>query len=261
MRRLGKFDLLLSQLSLSYAARYIARKLWFGHVSAAWLFHASYVGADFVRTPIHFWFLSLLIQILFPTAVITALSFLSRNYNTSPPLEPSKKIERMNEIGNCLFVDDFLIFIIFPPTYRTDIVLRSKMCYRIPLFSTWSKKMRLKSNDFPFVALCLMFFLVVLESSSKNPRVTADCEEPRLTGAIRSFPDEVQLCVSSIPGASYGVCAKEHIPLGTWIGPYEGKRITPQRLTPQIDSEHLWEVELILYLYFCFFFFLIPSWT
>lgn len=80
------------------------------------------------------------------------------------------------------------------------------------------------------------------ESSSKNPKVTADCEEPRLTGAIRSFPDEVQLCVSSIPGASYGVCAKEHIPLGTWIGPYEGKRITSQQLTPQIDSEHLWEI-------------------
>ena len=96
-------------------------------------------------------------------------------------------------------------------------------------------------------------FHVVLESSSKNPKVTADCEEPRLTGAIRSFPDEVQLCVSSIPGASYGVCAKEHIPLGTWIGPYEGKRITSQQLTPQIDSEHLWEVQLILYLHFCFF--------
>ena len=59
---------------------------------------------------------------------------------------------------------------------------------------------------------------------------------------MRSFPDEVQLCVSSIPGALYGVCAKQHIPLGTWIGPYEGKRITPQRLTPDIDSDHLWEV-------------------
>lgn len=104
-------------------------------------------------------------------------------------------------------------------------------------------------------------FHVVLESSSKNPKVTADCEEPRLTGAIRSFPDEVQLCVSSIPGASYGVCAKEHIPLGTWIGPYEGKRITSQQLTPQIDSEHLWEVQLILYLHFCFFSLSIPSWT
>lgn len=69
-----------------------------------------------------------------------------------------------------------------------------------------------------------------------------DLEEPRLTNAIRSFPDEVHLCVSGIPGARYGVCAREHIPLGTWIGPYEGRRVPPQRLSPDIDSAHLWEV-------------------
>ncbi|XP_068740323.1 putative histone-lysine N-methyltransferase PRDM6 isoform X2 [Montipora capricornis] len=79
-------------------------------------------------------------------------------------------------------------------------------------------------------------------SPSKKQQIAADVEEPRLTSAMRSFPDEVQLCVSSIPGALYGVCAKQHIPLGTWIGPYEGKRITPQRLTPDIDSDHLWEI-------------------
>ena len=93
----------------------------------------------------------------------------------------------------------------------------------------------------------MLLFIDISESScSKKQKITTDHEEPRLTNAIRSFPDEVQLCMSSIPGASYGVCAKEHIPLGTWIGPYEGRRITPQRLTPDIDSSYLWEVRRFL---------------
>jgi len=79
-------------------------------------------------------------------------------------------------------------------------------------------------------------------ASSKKQKLAADHEEPRLTNAIRSFPDEVQLCASSIPGASYGVCAKEHIPLGTWIGPYEGRRLSPRNLSPDIDTEYLWEI-------------------
>ena len=82
-------------------------------------------------------------------------------------------------------------------------------------------------------------------SNSKKQKLTSGKEEPPLTNAIRSFPDEVQLCLSSLPGAIYGVCAKEHIPLGTWIGPYEGRRIPPQHNTPDIDSSYLWEVGFV----------------
>ena len=82
-------------------------------------------------------------------------------------------------------------------------------------------------------------------STSKKQKLTSGKEEPPLTNAIRSFPDEVQLCLSSLPGAIYGVCAKEHIPLGTWIGPYEGRRIPPQHNTPDIDSSYLWEVGFV----------------
>lgn len=82
-------------------------------------------------------------------------------------------------------------------------------------------------------------------STSKKQKLTPGREEPPLTNAIRSFPDEVQLCLSSLPGAIYGVCAKEHIPLGTWIGPYEGRRIPPQHNTPDIDSSYLWEVGFV----------------
>lgn len=60
--------------------------------------------------------------------------------------------------------------------------------------------------------------------------------------AMKSFPDVVQLCKSSIPGKKYGVAAKQHIPVGTWIGPYEGKRINPDEINPNMDSSYLWEV-------------------
>ena len=60
--------------------------------------------------------------------------------------------------------------------------------------------------------------------------------------AIKSFPDVVQLCKSSIPGKTYGVCARQHIPVGTWIGPYEGRKIAPDAINQNVDSSYLWEV-------------------
>lgn len=79
-------------------------------------------------------------------------------------------------------------------------------------------------------------------SSSKKQNNTDDHEKPRLTNAIRSFPDEVHLCRSSIPGAGYGVCAKEHIPLGTWIGPYEGSRLPARNFPSNYETGYLWEI-------------------
>jgi len=70
--------------------------------------------------------------------------------------------------------------------------------------------------------------------------------------AMKSFPDVVQLCKSSIPGKKYGVAAKQHIPVGTWIGPYEGKQINPDEINPNMDSSYLWEIykdgQLLYYL-------------
>jgi len=60
--------------------------------------------------------------------------------------------------------------------------------------------------------------------------------------AIKSFPDVVQLCKSSIPGKTYGVCARQHIPVGTWIGPYEGRKIAPDAINQNVDSSYLWEI-------------------
>lgn len=64
----------------------------------------------------------------------------------------------------------------------------------------------------------------------------------KLSYAVASFPDEVKLCVSGIPGAGYGVCAKQHIPVGTWIGPYEGKRVSIDDVTSDTDTSYMWEV-------------------
>lgn len=64
----------------------------------------------------------------------------------------------------------------------------------------------------------------------------------KLSYAVASFPDEVTLCLSSIPGTNFGVCAKQHIPVGTWIGPYEGKRISIDDVTVDMNTSHMWEV-------------------
>ena len=67
------------------------------------------------------------------------------------------------------------------------------------------------------------------------------------TYAMMSFPDEVQLCTSSIPGYVYGVCARRHLPSGTWIGPYEGRRTVDQRNNACEIQDYFWEVLIFLF--------------
>lgn len=50
------------------------------------------------------------------------------------------------------------------------------------------------------------------------------------------------LCVSSIPDAGFGVCTRKHISAGTWIGPFEGKRVRPDDVKPGADMSYMWEV-------------------
>ena len=60
--------------------------------------------------------------------------------------------------------------------------------------------------------------------------------------AMRSLPQEVSLCRSSVPGAEFGVCTRRHIPAGTWIGPFEGKRLQPDDVKTDMDTSFMWEV-------------------
>lgn len=62
------------------------------------------------------------------------------------------------------------------------------------------------------------------------------------SGAVRSLPPEVSFCRSSVPAAVFGVCTRKHIPVGTWIGPFEGKRIRPDEVKPGMDTAYMWEV-------------------
>jgi len=60
--------------------------------------------------------------------------------------------------------------------------------------------------------------------------------------AIKSLPPACKLCLSNVEGECYGVYANRDIPLGTWIGPYEGRRIRPCYVTPNMDTSHMWEI-------------------
>ena len=102
---------------------------------------------------------------------------------------------------------------------------------------------KLKSHSFSSVCrICNKIYTIRCPvhppSSQSEPSVPGDLN----SYAMKSFPDVVQLCKSSIPGKKYGVSAKQHIPVGTWIGPYEGKRINPEDVKPNMDSSFLWEV-------------------
>eukprot|EP00795_Rhopilema_esculentum_P006075 gene6075-11455_t len=61
--------------------------------------------------------------------------------------------------------------------------------------------------------------------------------------AISTFPDEVGLCVSSLPLAGFGVFARHFIPLGTWIGPYEGRKVSVEEgLSRPQQQNFMWEI-------------------
>jgi hypothetical protein len=82
--------------------------------------------------------------------------------------------------------------------------------------------------------------LVTAEDHGKGRNIKA-------TYAVMSFPDEVQLCTSSIPGYIYGVCAQRRLPSGTWIGPYEGRLTVDQRNDSFENQDYLWEVRQLIF--------------
>ncbi|XP_046861509.1 putative histone-lysine N-methyltransferase PRDM6 isoform X2 [Xenia sp. Carnegie-2017] len=82
--------------------------------------------------------------------------------------------------------------------------------------------------------------LTPLQSLQKlvNPKRNED--SLKMTYAMTSFPDEVELCTSSIPGCLYGVAAKRPLPRGTVVGPYEGRR-TFHLHEGEKNHEYVWE--------------------
>ncbi|XP_078355466.1 putative histone-lysine N-methyltransferase PRDM6 [Oculina patagonica] len=71
---------------------------------------------------------------------------------------------------------------------------------------------------------------------------TKPLTDGRLSYAFKSLPPECRLDVSNSAGEGYGVYTNQLIPTGTWIGPFEGKRIRPCDVTQQMDTSHMWEI-------------------
>lgn len=93
-----------------------------------------------------------------------------------------------------------------------------------------------------FCRICNKVYAICCPVHSTSNAIETDSRLDWDSYAIKSFPDVVQLCKSSIPGKKYGVSARQHIPVGTWIGPYEGKRIAPDAVHSNMDSSYLWEI-------------------
>ncbi|XP_039399040.1 putative histone-lysine N-methyltransferase PRDM6 isoform X2 [Mauremys reevesii] len=67
---------------------------------------------------------------------------------------------------------------------------------------------------------------------------------PEIPEWLRDLPREVCLCTSTVPGLAYGICAAQRIQQGTWIGPFQGVVLLPEKVqTGTIrNTQHLWEI-------------------
>nr|XP_010970078.1 PREDICTED: LOW QUALITY PROTEIN: putative histone-lysine N-methyltransferase PRDM6 [Camelus bactrianus] len=55
---------------------------------------------------------------------------------------------------------------------------------------------------------------------------------------------QVCLCTSTVPGLAYGICAAQRIQQGTWIGPFQGVLLSPEKVQAGAvrNTQHLWEI-------------------
>ncbi|KAM4710309.1 putative histone-lysine N-methyltransferase PRDM6 [Discoglossus pictus] len=67
---------------------------------------------------------------------------------------------------------------------------------------------------------------------------------PEIPEWLRDLPREVCLCTSTVPGQAYGICAAQRIQQGTWIGPFQGVLISPDKVQTGAlrNTQHLWEI-------------------
>ncbi|XP_047139748.1 putative histone-lysine N-methyltransferase PRDM6 isoform X1 [Hydra vulgaris] len=65
---------------------------------------------------------------------------------------------------------------------------------------------------------------------------------PPLSPRKLRVPEEISLCISSIPGEKFGACAAKRIPHGTWFGPFEGKLVRTSELKVGFNTEYMWEI-------------------
>ncbi|XP_043916687.1 putative histone-lysine N-methyltransferase PRDM6 isoform X2 [Protopterus annectens] len=67
---------------------------------------------------------------------------------------------------------------------------------------------------------------------------------PEIPEWLQDLPREVCLCTSTVPGLAYGICAAQRIQQGTWIGPFQGVLLSPEKVQAGVisNTQHLWEI-------------------
>lgn len=79
-------------------------------------------------------------------------------------------------------------------------------------------------------------------SCALHRQPTQPLTDRRVSYAVKSLPPECKFGVSYSAGEGCGVYTNQPIPTGTWIGPFEGRRIRPSDVTSEMDTSHMWEV-------------------
>lgn len=79
-------------------------------------------------------------------------------------------------------------------------------------------------------------------SCALHRQPTQPLTDRRVSYAVKSLPPECKFGVSYSAGEGCGVYTNQPIPTGTWIGPFEGRRIRPSDVTSEMDTSHMWEI-------------------
>lgn len=159
-------------------------------------------------------------------------TFVSSRARTFQPQANRPMLCTTDDLHRCLYKRDDVIFV-----SKED--FRTSLRHKEEVHSYWCKGCRQERTE-----QCQLhgshqtFKLTKTVNNNNNINNSA----VGLPNAVESFPNEVGLCISGIPGVGYGVCAKQTIPLGTWIGPYEGELVRPEEVLSGTDTSYMWEI-------------------
>lgn len=69
------------------------------------------------------------------------------------------------------------------------------------------------------------------------------------------MPSQVTLSPSSIPGSAIGVFTRDWIKEGTEMGPYTGRIVLPNDVSPNLNNSFMWEVIIfkLFFLHICIY--------
>ena len=99
------------------------------------------------------------------------------------------------------------------------------------------KRSRKDGDNSRFSSQLLEFYLYGRNPRSGRPLKGTDHETKNV-----KYPPGMLPCTSSVPCSHSGVYCSRFIPVGTWIGPFEGEVVRPDELTADRDNGHMWEV-------------------